>query len=29
MIEVGAARDRAKAVEAAAKGIEQYVRENR
>jgi N-acetylmuramoyl-L-alanine amidase len=29
MIEVGAGRDRAKAVEAAAKGIEQYVRENR
>lgn len=29
MIEVGAGCDRAKAVEAAAKGIEQYVRENR
>jgi len=29
MIEVGAGRNRAKAVEAAAKGIEQYVRENR
>jgi N-acetylmuramoyl-L-alanine amidase len=29
MIEVGAGRNRAKAAEAAAKGIEQYVRENR
>ena len=29
MIEVGAGRNRAKAVEAVAKGIEQYVRENR
>ena len=29
MIEVGAGHNRAKAVEAAAKGIEQYVRENR